>query len=324
MTKKSVIFLIALTLSLSLPSFGMAKTTIKAAGGQIGGGWYTIVSGLSEIVNQSLKDTLEMIVVPGAGVSNIATCSMGNTPVVMSFPPFIIAAKKGIAPYQEVYPKTMVIASGFGTSAQHMVTNRSDLSSYDDLSSKKTPMKITLNKPGATDEFIWRKIMEYYNFDYKDIKKWGGKVFHVGHGQAIQLIKDGHADTHFSYISVPAASIIELSVARNVNYLSVPDALHTYLIKEWSLLDYTIPAGTYKGQDQPIKTLGMSNTLMVNADLDEDLVYKITKAICEKYEDVQKIHKGASTWTPETGPKGVESLLHPGALKYYKEMGYTK
>lgn len=324
MTKRAKWIIFGLAVLLVLPNLGLAKTTIKAAGGQIGGGWYTIVSGLAEIINQEMKDSLEVVVVPGAGVSNIATCSMGDTPVVMSFPPFIVAAKKGIDPYQESYPKTMVIASGFGTSAQHMVTKRSDFNGYEDMAKKKVPMRITLNKPGATDEFIWRKIMDYYQFNYKDVKKWGGKVFHVGHGEAIQLTKDGHADTHFSYISVPAASITELSISRDLKFLSVPDDLHTFLIKEWSLLDFTIPAKTYKGQDQAVKSLGMSNTLMANADLDEEIVYGITKTLCENYKDVQNVHKGASAWTPETGPKGVVSLLHPGALKYYKEMGYVK
>ena len=85
-----------------------------------------------------------------------------------------------------------------------------------------------------------------------------------------------------------------------------------------------IPAGTYKGQSKELRTLGMSNTLMANEDLDADLVYAITKTICENYEDVRKVHKTCSDWKPEMGPRGVESLLHPGAAKYYREKGYIQ
>ena len=324
MAKRNLVLSIAVAMLLVLPHVSAAKTTIKAAAGQIGGGWYTIVSGLAEIVNSELKNQVQLVVVPGSGVSNIATCSLGQTPITMSFPPFIIAAKKGIDPYDTKYPKTKVIASGFGTSAQHLVTTREDFHSYGDIVAKKLPIRIALNKPGATDEFIWRKIMEYYKFDYKDISKWGGKVFFVGHGEAVQLIKDHHADTHFSYISVPAASITEMAIARKLTFINVPDDLLKYLEDEWALFQFTIPARTYQGQDKELVSLGMSNTLMVNADISDDLVYAITKTICENYKDVRNIHKACENWKPEIAPQGVESLLHPGALRYYKEMGYVK
>ena len=117
----------------------LAQLTIKASGGQIGGGWYTIVSGLGEIINDELKDKVNLVVVPGSGVSNIATCSMGDTPITMSFPPFIVAANKGIDPYDQKYPKTKVIAANFGTSAQHLVTTRKDITTYEDIAAKKLP-----------------------------------------------------------------------------------------------------------------------------------------------------------------------------------------
>ena len=301
-----------------------AKETLKAAGGQIGGGWYTIVSGIAEIINSELKDKVNLVVVPGSGVSNIATCSLGDTPITMSFPPFIMAARQGVDPYDTKYPNTLAIATNFGSSAQHMVTTRDDLVTYEDIAAKKLPIKITLNKPGATDEFIWRKVMDAYGLNYDKIKKNGGKIFHVGHGEAVQLTKDGHADTHFSYISVPAAGITEMAISRDLVYVELPKETRDALQQAWSLAPFTIPAGTYKGQTKDLETLAMANTLMVNAELSEDLVYAITKTICENASAVQKVHKTAKDWTPEIAAKGVEALLHPGAKKYYEEKGYLK
>jgi TRAP transporter TAXI family solute receptor len=301
-----------------------AQVTLKASAGQIGGGWYTIVSGLGEIINDALKDKVSLVVVPGSGVSNIATCSMGQTPITMSFPPFIVAANKGIDPYDQKYPKTRVIAANFGTSAQHFVTTRKDVATYEDLAAKKLPIKVCLNKPGATDEFLFRKVMEYLKMDYKRIKQWGGKVFHVGHGESVTLLKDGHADSHFAYISVPAASITEMAISRNLVFTELSDEMFNFLQQEWSLMPFMIPSGTYKGQTKELRTLGMSNTLMVNEDVDADLVYAITQTICENYEGVRKVHKTSSGWKPEMGPQGVEKLLHPGAAKFYREKGYIK
>jgi len=323
--RKALIAIIVVLSLMALPcGSAMAKETLKAAGGQIGGGWYTIVSGLAEIINSELKDKVSLVVVPGSGVSNVATCSLGDTPITMSFPPFIMAARQGVDPYDTKYPNTMVIATNFGSSAQHLVTTRDDLVTYADIATKKLPIKIALNKPGATDEFIWRKVMDFYGLDYNKIKANGGKIFFVGHGEAVQLFKDGHADTHFSYISVPAAGITEMAISRHLVYVELPKDARDALQKTWSLVPYTIPAGTYKGQTKALDTLAMSNTLMVNAKVSDDLVYAITKTLCEHASDVQKVHKTAVDWTPEVAAAGVEALLHPGARKYYQEKGYLK
>ncbi len=324
MKKQMLLAAVGLVCLLTLTHSVSAQVTLKASGGQIGGGWYTIVSGMGEIINDALKDKVNLVVVPGSGVSNIATCSMGQTPITMSFPPFIVAANKGIDPYDQKYPKTKVIAANFGTSAQHFVTTRKDIATYDDIAAKKLPIKVCLNKPGATDEFLFRKVMEYLKMDYKTIKKSGGKIFHVGHGESVTLLKDGHADSHFAYISVPSASITEMAISRKLVFTEFSDEMFTFLQREWSLMPFVIPSGTYKGQTKDLRTLGMSNTLMVNADVDADLVYAITQTICENYADVRKVHKTCSDWKPEMGPKGVEKLLHPGAARYYQEKGYIE
>jgi len=321
---KIVLFVLVVWFFMVITVTSQAEVTYKAAAGQIGGGWYTILSGLAEIINKHQKGHIRIVVVPGSGVSNIATCSMGETPVTMSFPPFIIAAQKGEDPYDKKYPDTMVIASGFGSSAQHLVTTRRDLTAYDQISKNKVPIKLTINRPGATDEFIFRKVMTFYKFSYDDIKKWGGKIFFVGHGEAAQLMKDGHGDTHFSYIAVPGSSIVEMAMARDVTFVSIPKDLMSFLESEWSLFRETIPKGTYKGQKEDILSLAMSNTLMVNAKVDNDTVYRMTKAICENVKDVRSIYKGCEDWSPTQAVKGVEPLLHPGAFRYYKEKGYIK
>ncbi|WP_300456224.1 TAXI family TRAP transporter solute-binding subunit [Desulfobacula sp.] len=323
--KKKVLALCLLVGFLSMfNGSALAKQTLKAAGGQIGGGWYTIVSGLAEIINTELKDQISLVVVPGSGVSNVATCSLGDTPITMSFPPFIMAARQGMDPYDTKYPDTLVIATNFGFSAQHFVTTRDDMVTYKDMADKKLPIKITLNKPGATDEFIWRKVMGVFDLSYEKIKKNDGKIFHVGHGEAVQLTKDGHADTHFSYISVPSASITEMAISRPLVFVELPKEARDTLQKDWSLAPYTIPAGTYKGQTEDLETLSMANTLMINAKTDEGLVYNITKTLCEHAQEVQNVHKSAQNWIPEVATKGVETLLHPGAEKYYREKGYLK
>jgi len=84
---------------------------------------------------------------------------------------------------------------------------------------------------------------------------------------------------------------------------------------------YTIAAGTYPGQDADIQTIAQPNFLAVNADVDENHVYLLTKAIYENLPFLQAIHKATNAMEVSRAMAGLPVPLHPGAMKYYKEVG---
>ena len=86
---------------------------------------------------------------------------------------------------------------------------------------------------------------------------------------------------------------------------------------------YTIPAGTYPGQKKDVKTIAQPNFLAVNADVSEEHVYKLTKAIYENLPFLQAIHKATKAMDIKKAMAGLPVPLHPGAAKYYKEVGLT-
>jgi uncharacterized protein len=84
---------------------------------------------------------------------------------------------------------------------------------------------------------------------------------------------------------------------------------------------YTIVAGTYPGQKKDIKTIAQPNFLAVNDDVSEAHVYKLTKTIYENLPFLQAIHKATKVMAVEKAMAGLPVPLHPGAMKYYKEVG---
>ena len=84
---------------------------------------------------------------------------------------------------------------------------------------------------------------------------------------------------------------------------------------------YTIAAGTYPGQDSDIQTIAQPNFLAVNAAVDEEHVYKLTKALYENLPFLQAIHKATEAMDVNAAMGGLPVPLHPGAMKYYKEVG---
>ena len=84
---------------------------------------------------------------------------------------------------------------------------------------------------------------------------------------------------------------------------------------------YVIKAGTYPGQDKEINTIAQPNFLGVNASVDENHVYLLTKTMYENLPFLQAIHPATKVMAVEKAMAGLPVPLHPGAAKYYKEMG---
>jgi len=86
---------------------------------------------------------------------------------------------------------------------------------------------------------------------------------------------------------------------------------------------YPIPAGTYPSQDTDVTTIAQPNFLAVNADVPEETVYLITKAIFENLPFLQAIHPATNEMSLDVALAGLPLPLHPGALRYFEEAGLT-
>ena len=84
---------------------------------------------------------------------------------------------------------------------------------------------------------------------------------------------------------------------------------------------YTIPAGTYPGQEADVNTIAQPNFLAVNADVDEEHVYLLTKTMYENLPFLQAIHPATKAMAIEASMSGLPAPLHPGAARYYTEVG---
>ena len=127
--------------------------------------------------------------------------------------------------------------------------------------------------------------------------------------------------------SGPPTGAITKLMAANTGEFTILDVTSTEAKKMdggrllWT--PYVIKAGTYPGQDKDINTIAQPNFLGVNASVDENHVYLLTKTMYENLPFLQAIHPATKVMALENAMAGLPVPLHPGAAKYYKEMGMT-
>jgi len=143
---------------------------------------------------------------------------------------------------------------------------------------------------------------------------------HYSFDESATAFQNQQIDAFFVTSGLPNTSIIEVANKRDVNLIGLDEAALTSLSEKYSFyVPVTVPAGTYNGMAEDVTVPAVSAVLICKKDLSEDLVYQLTKVLFEKTGDLT--HAKKEMISAESAVKGVPVPFHPGAEKYFKELG---
>jgi len=151
-------------------------------------------------------------------------------------------------------------------------------------------------------------------------------LFYGGYGALANAMQDGRVDLINTPAGVPVGALTKLFAAqgdavRLLNFTPAQAKQADGGLGLWT--PYLIPAGTYPGQKTDVHTIAQPNFLAVRRDVSDDDVYLITKTIYENLGFLQAIHKATKAMAVEKAIAGLPMPLHPGAARYYREVGLT-
>jgi len=196
------------------------------------------------------------------------------------------------------------------------VVSTKDITSIADLKGKR----VSVGDAGSGVEFNARQILEAYGMTFEDIE-----VNNLGFGDSSDALKDGKIDAFFCTAGAPTTAIVELSTTNDINLLAIDDEHAAKLAEAYPYYTtYPIPGGSYNGIDEDVQTVAIKATLIASPNLAEDTVYNLTKAIFENQAEIAAAHAKGEELSVEYAVSGVSVPFHPGAEKYYKEVGALK
>lgn len=288
--------------------------------GAQGGSWYPIGGAVAEIMNKKIEN-VNVSSVPGGGTSNPKAVSSGNAEIGFSYNSTLVAADNGTDPYDTELEGLKAVAKIYDMAWHVLTPASSGITSFNDIIDNQMEVNWAPNNQGTGDEWIAKKVIEEYGFNYEDIESWGGKMNFVSISDGLSLLRDGHLNLYSAHTLPPQASFIEATTSIDSNFLSVDDEIIEKLNEKHGIIETVIPANTYEGQDEDIKTVTMPMIVFTREDVSEDVIYNLTKLLHEESEYLSTVHQVFNNYDINTAWEDTGIDLHSGAEKYYKEIG---
>ncbi|MCQ8867281.1 TAXI family TRAP transporter solute-binding subunit [Vibrio splendidus] len=230
-------------------------------------------------------------------------------------------AWQGLGPYEQSGQQTQLRSvSMLWQNVEHFIV-RSDLAKTGTVSDLENlnGKKFSIGKKNSGTENSGRQIMQGLSVDPEQFK-----LAFMGYGGSASALQNGTIDGMNTPAGVPVGAVTQAFAAlgEDIQILSFTDAQIKQANGDYNIwTKYEIPANTYPGVDKPITTIAQPNFLAVREDISEEDVYQLTKAIYENLPFLQGIHKATKAMALEKGIAGLPVPLHPGAARYYREMG---
>ena len=317
--------LVALAITMLPYPGNAAEKKLTAVSGPVSGGWY-LGMGLVAKAFTDANPEYEVTMLPGSSMSNVAMLQQHKADLAIGMRPSNMAAIEGRDPFKKAYTNVAAFANLNDTAPLHfVVTKKSGITSIEQFIKEKKKIRLSHGAVGSSEHTYFGWVLEAYGTSYKELKDWGSKLYNNNFDDVVNMMKDGQLDAIVWVGPGESWFFTELVQSVDLVWLPLDEKVIETVSKKYGLTPGTIPAHLFKGHvGKEIKTVATCNELLVRADMDEDLAYRITKAFITNLDDIRKGNAAWSNCTAEKAGLDTGAPLHPGAAKYYKEVGLIK
>lgn len=283
------------------------------ATGQQGGSWYPVGGAIKAIVERENPE-LTITVTPGAGVSNVVGVDAGRFAIAFANSISTVDSLSGKEPFRKATTNVCNLGVLYPQYFQVVALQEAGIKTVADMKGKK----LTTQQLGNTGEFLTRELLATQNLSFDDL----ASVANTSYSDSASQMKDGHADFFTLGSSLPTGSVMDLASARSINLVNIDDETFAkFKEKNAAFQHRTVPAGSYPGFDEEIKTISYDTHMVAPCDYDGDIVKAVLSAIADNNENFAAVTKSMAGLTVEEMATDLGVPFHPAAREFYAERG---
>jgi len=290
---------------------------INVLTGGTSGVYYPLGVAMSRLIGQAIPDAKVSVQATKASVENLNLLQQGRGELAFTLGDSLSDAWKGNkdAGFPAPLKKLRAVGGIYSNYIQIVASADSGIKTLADLKGKR----ISVGAPKSGTELNARAVLKAAGITYGDF----AKVEYLPFGESVELMKNRQLDVTLQSAGLGVSSLRDLATSQKIVVVPIPaDVIRK--IGDPAYQPATIPANTYEGQDHDVQTAAIQNFLVTREGVSADVVYKMTKAVYENKDALVAAHSAAKGIDKANAVKSLPVPLHPGAEKYFKEIGVLK
>ena len=298
-------------LVVATPVFSQEQLSIATGG--TGGVYFPMGGGLAEIINGKIDGYSATAEVTGASVENMGLVATGDADLAIALADTVQQGYTGTGRFEgNALPMVRGLASLYANMIQIVALEGSGITTLEDLRGKR----VSVGAPGSGTEVNAAAILNANGMTYDDIEEQ-----RLNFNETADALANGDIDAGFWSVGAPTSSILNLATTNSIVMIELSDAeIAAARAADPIFAQTTLDAGIYDGVGATT-VLGVPNVLVVSSEMSDDLAYAITSAMFENIEDLRAVHPAANQTTVEFTLAATPIPLHPGAIRYFEEIG---
>ncbi len=308
------VFTFAIVFGFAFQAEAQRKQRISIATGGTGGVYYPYGGTMAEIINQKIPNVSATAEVTGASVENLRLIGRKDVEFALAMNDTVYQAYRGEGMFEGHKLESLRTVFQMYPHVYHVVAfDKDPIYAISDLKGKK----VSVGAPGSGTEYKTNLILPLLGVEYADMR-----VYRLSFAENSTQMKDGMIDVGIWDVAPPTSSIIDLSTTHDLRFIPFTEEEVAKVVEAYPFYGrIMLPANSYRNQTDEILSVSVWNSVVCHADTSEELVYQVTKAIFENRAALINTHRIAEYTTPEDSATNSPIPIHPGALKYYKEVG---
>ncbi|HTN34599.1 MAG TPA: TAXI family TRAP transporter solute-binding subunit [Marinobacter sp.] len=311
-------------------SFGAASASVSAqeqrfvtiGTGGVTGVYYPAGGAICRLVNMDRKEHGIRCSVESTGgsVYNLNAIRQGELDLAVAQSDWQYHAYNGTSQFEDAGPnkKLRAVFSLHPEPFTVVASKSSGIKNFEDLAGKR----VSVGNPGSGQRATAEVLMDEMGWTLAKFSL----AAELKAAEQSQALCDGNIDAFFYTVGHPSGSIKEATTSCDSVLVNVDNAATKKLIKDNPYYRKAIiPGGMYRGSDGDTTTFGVAATFVSSTDVPDDVVYAVVKAVFENFDSFKRLHPAfGNLKKEEMVSDALSAPLHPGAAKYYKEVGLIK
>jgi TRAP transporter TAXI family solute receptor len=320
LTGLALAFAAGVSLASSGPAEAQDQQFVSIGTGGVTGVYYPTGGAICRLVNKNRKEHGIRCSVESTGgsVYNLNTIRAGELEFGVAQSDWQYHAYNGTSKFEDqgAYEGLRAVFSVHPEPFTVVARADAGISDFQDLKGKR----VNVGNPGSGQRGTMEVLMEALGWSMDDFSL----ASELKSAEQSQALCDNQIDAMVFTVGHPSGSIQEASTACDSVLVNVTgDAVDQLVADNPYYRKATIPGGMYRGTDEDVTTFGVGATFVSSADVPEEVVYQVVKAVFENFEDFKNLHPAFANLKQEEMIKdGLSAPLHAGAEKYYKEQGW--